>query len=150
MSWRTWNKMLAISFLLSAAGIVTCVGALLDVLVPAGSAWDFVIWTAVLGAAIILVVGGYVWVCDKCEDYLSGYTDRRLSRQQEKLDRAASKEESGKDSLGANDVGPQYPVDQFRRRAALRVRDVESLRYALRSMARCPEVMFMRKHWRGQ
>jgi hypothetical protein len=83
MCWRAWNKMLVISFSAAAAGILACIAALLDILVPKGSALGFLAWTAALVVAIVLVVSGYVWACDKCEDYLNGRLDRIRNMKQQ-------------------------------------------------------------------
>ncbi len=72
--------MLLVSFALAAVGILTCIAALLDAIVPKGSVWAL---AAVVAVVIALVMVAYVWVCDKCEDCLSGRFDwlRRMKRQ---------------------------------------------------------------------
>jgi hypothetical protein len=69
---------MVISFSLGAAGILTCVAILVDSLFPTGSVVMAMASLAALGVAILVVVAGYVWVCDKCQDYLSERLDRLL------------------------------------------------------------------------
>lgn len=76
MCSHCWNKLIAISWALAAAGVLACAGALLDTFIPRGSVLGFLAWTVVLGVIIIGTVVGYTWVCDKCEDYVNGPRDR--------------------------------------------------------------------------
>jgi hypothetical protein len=69
MSWHTLDKTIAISFSLGAAGILTCVAILADSLFPGGSAVAIVSWMVALGGAVAVIVAGYVWLCDTCQDY---------------------------------------------------------------------------------
>jgi len=69
--WRAWDKTIAISFSLGAAGILTCAAILIDSLLPTASVVAVAAWMVVLGAAVGMIVAGYVWLCDKCQDYLS-------------------------------------------------------------------------------
>jgi hypothetical protein len=71
--------MIVVSCSLAAVGILVCAAGLLDTLMPKASVFWFMIRMAALAAAIALIVSGYVWVCDKCEDYLSGRLDRLLN-----------------------------------------------------------------------
>ena len=71
MYWQ-WNKVLAISFILAAAGILACIAALFDNLVPKGSLLAFLAAMIPLGVAIIGVLIAFAWFCDKCEDYFYG------------------------------------------------------------------------------
>ena len=80
MCSHCWNKLIAISSALAAAGILACAGALLDAFIPRGSVLGFLTWMVVLGIIIIGTVVGYTWVCDKCESYFNGRLDRLLSR----------------------------------------------------------------------
>jgi len=80
MCSHCWNKLIAISSALAAAGILACAGALLDAFIPRGSVLGFLTWMAVLGSIVIGTVVSYTWVCDKCESYFNGRLDRLLSR----------------------------------------------------------------------
>jgi hypothetical protein len=71
MYWQ-WNKVLAISFVLAAAGILACIAALFDNLVPKGSLLAFLAAMIPLGLLIVGILIAFVWLCDKCEDYFSG------------------------------------------------------------------------------
>ena len=84
MCSHCWNKLIAISSALAAAGILACAGALLDAFIPRGSVLGFLTWMVVLGIIIIGTVVGYTWVCDKCEGYFNGRLDRLLSRSKPK------------------------------------------------------------------
>jgi hypothetical protein len=89
MCWRGWNKMFVISFSVASAGILVCIAAMLDNLVPKSAVLGFLMWAIALVVTITLVLTGYVWVCDKCEDYLSGRFERLLNRHQEAARKAA-------------------------------------------------------------
>jgi hypothetical protein len=80
MCSHCWNKLIAISSALAAAGILACAGALLDAFIPRGSVLGFLTWMVMLGIIVIGTVVGYTWVCDKCESYFSGRLDRLLRR----------------------------------------------------------------------
>jgi hypothetical protein len=84
MCSHCWNKLIAISSALAAAGILACAGALLDAFIPRGSVLGFLTWMVVLGIIVIGTVVGYTWVCDKCEGYFNGRLDRLLSRSKPK------------------------------------------------------------------
>ena len=80
MCSHCWNKLIAVSVALAAAGILACAGALLDAFIPRGSVLGFLTWMVMLGIIVIGTVVGYTWVCDKCEGYFNGRLDRLLSR----------------------------------------------------------------------
>ena len=79
MCSHCWNKLIAISSALAAAGVLACAAALLDVFIPRGSVLGFLTRMAVLGIIVIGAVIGYTWVCDKCESYFNGRLDRLLN-----------------------------------------------------------------------
>jgi hypothetical protein len=146
LTWRTWNKMLVISCSVAAVGILVCAGGLLDILVPKGSIFWFMFRVATLAGVIALVVAGYVWICDKCEDCLSGYLDRLLDRQPRRPGAAANTKKpptSGK----ADD---RDDVHQSQHPGASGDRYVESLRGGSRPNSHSPSAMFVRKRWHGQ
>ena len=72
--------MVVVSFCLGAAGILACLGALFDSLVAQGSIMAVLAATVPLGLAIVGVMMGFAWVCDKCEGYLNRRADRRAAR----------------------------------------------------------------------
>ena len=76
MGWHVWNKMVAASLSLAAAGVLACVAAVFDCFVPKASVGAFVAAMVPLGMAIAAVVVGFVWLCEKCEGYFKEYTDR--------------------------------------------------------------------------
>jgi len=67
---HSWNKVIVSSFALGAAGILTCISALLSVLVPTWSVLAFIAVLVPLGVAIVGVLAGFVWLCDKYEEYI--------------------------------------------------------------------------------
>ena len=77
--------MLAVSLSLAAAGILACVGALFDSLVAEGSIMGFLAATVPLGLAIVGVLVGFVWLCDKCESYLTRRAADRLARKRHRV-----------------------------------------------------------------
>ena len=79
MCSHSWNKLIAVSAALAAAGVLTCAVAIRDAFMPKGSLAAFLASMALLGLAVTGVVIGYTWVCDKCESYFNGRLDRLLS-----------------------------------------------------------------------
>jgi hypothetical protein len=80
MFHRVRNKMLVVSLSLATAGILACLGALFDSLVADGSILTFLAATVPLGLAIVGVLAGFAWLCDKCESYLRWRVAGRLTR----------------------------------------------------------------------
>jgi cytochrome bd-type quinol oxidase subunit 2 len=77
---RVRNNMLVVSLSLGAAGILACMGALFDSLVAEGSIFGFLAATVPLGLAIVGILMGFAWLCDKCESYLSRRARRLAAR----------------------------------------------------------------------
>ena len=73
-----WNKLIAASAAMAAAGILTCAAAPADGLLPRESFAAFLTSMALIGLAVTGVVIGYTWACDKCEGYFQGRLDRLL------------------------------------------------------------------------
>ena len=65
---RFKNHMLPTSLALAAAGILTCVAALLDVFLPRGTFLAFVGWLAATGVAIAAVMISFAWNCEKADE----------------------------------------------------------------------------------
>src|SRR5271165_2448592 len=72
MRSHSWNKLIAASFALAAAGILTCAAAFLDALMPRGSLVAFLANITLLGLMVTGVMIGYTWACDKCESRFWG------------------------------------------------------------------------------
>ncbi len=111
MGWRVWNRMIVVSSSLAAAGILVCIAAMLNALVPKGSILGYAGWTVGLAAAAILVAGGYMWVCDKCEDYLSERLDRLLAKGSRKppVEKSSAKEPPELEHAHAAQPSPAAP-----------------------------------------
>lgn len=102
MDGSSWKKVIVSSFVLGVAGIMTCISALLNDIVPAWSVLAFIAVLIPLALAIIAILAGFIWLCDKCENYFADRTDKILD---------TGKRESGKDA-GPNG---QNSVDENRR-----------------------------------
>ena len=76
MSPQWWNRLIAASCALAAAGILACGFALLHILTPIGSMLDFLAGIVLLALVVVGVMIGYSWVCKKCEDL----PEKRLDR----------------------------------------------------------------------
>jgi hypothetical protein len=148
MCWRAWNKMIVVSASLAVGGMLVCVAGLLDVLVPQGSVLGFVAGMAALGVVITLVVAGYVWLCDKFEDYVS-----------ERLDRLAGMEnQTRRDATGNSKRErrvPRAPDDhsgapRFPQPSDVADRYVEGLRALVKPKAGPPRRLFSARQWHGQ
>jgi hypothetical protein len=79
MSSQFWNKSIAISSALAAAGVLACAAAILEAVMPRGSLVAFLASTALLGLVVAGGAIGYAWVCEKCEGYFEGRLDRLQS-----------------------------------------------------------------------
>jgi hypothetical protein len=76
MGTHTGEKTLVISLALAAAGILACVAALMDTVMPKGSTLAFFSTLAVLGLVVGAVLVAFTWLCDKCEAYFEARCDR--------------------------------------------------------------------------
>jgi hypothetical protein len=148
MNGRTWNKMLVVSLSLAGAGVLACAAALFDTLVPKGSVLGFLGGMAALGIVVTAVVVGFVWVCDKCEAYLSDYTDRLLSMRQQGPRPLAKK--SKQPPRGPSETGPRHTALLFSPLGASAERYVESVRGTARPMADAPRTALAATLWHGQ
>jgi hypothetical protein len=63
------NRLLVTSLALAAAGILTCVACLLDVLFPRGTLLAFLGWMAAAGVAIAAIMISFAWSCEKVDDH---------------------------------------------------------------------------------
>ncbi len=69
MSWQAKNKMLVVSLSLAAAGVLACVAAVYDSLVPKGSLWAFLATMVPMGLLVAIIIVGFVWLCERWESY---------------------------------------------------------------------------------
>ena len=143
MYWRTWNNILIVSFSLAVAGILLCIAALLDILVPRGSTAGIVVGLAALGTLIALVVAGYAWICDRCDDYLSDYSDRLHGKGAKKRGAGAGKNGQG----NSPESGVLDELQQCQRLRSLADRYAEGPRGP---RWHTPPSVFARKQWHGQ
>jgi hypothetical protein len=90
MYGNSWKKVIVGSFVLGFAGIMTCISALLSELVPAWSVLAFIAVLIPLGFVIVGILAGFVWFCDKLEDYLTENKDKLLEGQKRKSDKKIS------------------------------------------------------------
>jgi len=90
MYGHSWKKVIVSSFALGVAGIMTCISALLSDLVPTWSVLAFIAVLIPLGLAIVGILAGFVWLCDKCEEYFNEKKDKLLE---------GGKRESGKEII---------------------------------------------------
>jgi hypothetical protein len=90
MYGHSWKKVIVSSFALGVAGILTCISALLSDLVPTWSVLSFIAVLIPLGLAILGILAGFVWLCDKCEEYFNEKKDKLLE---------GGKRESGKEII---------------------------------------------------
>jgi len=90
MYGHSWKKVIVSSFILGVAGIMTCISALLSDLVPTWSVLAFIAVLISLELAIVGILAGFVWLCDKCEEYFNEKKDKLLE---------GGKRESGKEII---------------------------------------------------
>ena len=120
---------MVVSASLAAAGILVCGAAIIDVHFPKGSALGFAAGVVALAVAVALVLIGFVWACDKCEEYLNGHTDRLLGGEPKDSQVTASSEqrrgpgEAGRSQDAANRFPQTWPADN---RYVVSLRDARS------------------------
>jgi hypothetical protein len=90
MYGNSWKKVIVGSFVLGFAGIMTCISALLSDLVPAWSVLAFIAVLIPLGFLIVGILAGFVWLCDKFEDYSNEKKDNLLEGGKRKSDKEIS------------------------------------------------------------
>ena len=91
---------------MALAGILTCVGALLDL--RTGSLGGFFAKIALVGAVVAAAAVGYAWACDKCESYFSDRLDR--------LDRGGKSNRKQTGAAGVKAAAGQRPANRSTRR----------------------------------
>ena len=69
MCSHSWNKLIAASSALAAAGVLTCGAASFDVFLPKGTLTAFLASMALLGLLVSGVVIGFTWACDRYESH---------------------------------------------------------------------------------
>jgi hypothetical protein len=148
MCRRAWNKMIVVSVSLAAAGMLACVAALVDALAPKGSALGFAAAMVAVGAAIALVVSGYVWVCDRCEDYLSRRTNRLLDVEEKPRRETANTVKNEKRIPGEADR--RDAAGQFPPPGPSTSHYVGNLRGFARPEVDFPRAVSAKKWWHGQ
>jgi hypothetical protein len=99
MNGYSWKKLIISSFALGAAGMLTCVAALLSDLVPTWSILAFIAVLIPLGLIIVGILAAFVWICDKCEDYFGGRIDKMLDvdKPKPKVEKQSDDKWCGKD-----------------------------------------------------
>ena len=69
---------------------MTCISALLSDLVPTWSVLAFIAVLIPLGLVIVGILAGFVWLCDKFEDYSNEKKDNLLEGRKRKSDKEIS------------------------------------------------------------
>ena len=87
---NSWKKVIVGSFVLGFAGIMTCISALLSDIVPTWSVLAFIAVLIPLGLAFVGILAGFVWLCDKFEDYQNEKKDKMLEGGKRKSDKEIS------------------------------------------------------------
>jgi hypothetical protein len=90
MYGNSWNKVFVGSFVLGFAGIMTCISALLSAIVPAWSILAFIAVLIPLGFVIVGILAGFVWLCDKYEEYHNEKNNNLLEGGKRKSDKEIS------------------------------------------------------------
>jgi len=148
MCRRGWNKTIVVSLSLAAAGVITCIAALLESVAPKESVMSFLAVKCALGVVIIAVMVGFAWICDKCEDYFSRRIDRLLDPKQHTSRGTANKEGNKRSAPGETDYrfavrqlpGPNLPLSRY----------VAGLRGSARANADAARAAVLGKRWHGQ
>jgi hypothetical protein len=145
MNGHSWKKTIVISFVLGAAGILTCIAALLSDLVPTWSILAFIAVLIPLGLVIVGILAAFVWICDKCEDYFGNHIDKMLEADKRK----PGVEKKTDDKWGNKVLAPPRtvfdPAKSYSSGASRNLISHASLRGSYRSARKPPKVA-----WHGQ
>jgi hypothetical protein len=113
MKRRFSNRLLTTSLALASAGTLTCIGAMLDVLMPAISTLQFLAWLCLAGVAVLLVLLGFSWACNKADEAFSAREEWRVNHQLSKVRLVTSAR--GGQSVGNLDPPPNADLPVSRR-----------------------------------
>ena len=141
--WRMQDKMITVSCAFAAAGILACVAALFNVLVPSGAVLRLAIGMVVLPVMITIAVVGFVGLCDGCEGFLNA---RKRKPPRKKSYDAVGKAEPQNDTA-AKRSQTFYPIQRI---SDFNDRYVGGLRGAARGSGRAATAAFGAKRWHGQ
>jgi hypothetical protein len=79
MGLQPKNRLLTAGLALGVAGILACMAAMLEVVVPRQSPAAFAGTLAVLGLVVAGLVAGFAWLCDRLSDCFNPPIDKRLT-----------------------------------------------------------------------
>lgn len=146
MGSHGWSKLIGVSLALAVAGILTCVGAILDVYIPGRSQLGSLGRVALIAFAVTATVIGYTWVCDKSENYLNGRLQRLLSTR--KLNRRDAEQRAavGPAPTEPKAVGSALPIAH----APPLSGDRQIRPYRGATVSRVPATGTRSRPWRGQ
>ena len=145
MGWQAKNKMLIVSLSLAAAGILACVGALYDTLVPKGSLVAFFATMLPLGLLVAGIVVVFVWLCERFESTPERRDEQRLKAPPTELPSAGEQRRPLRDELDRRrDVSP------FLKQTAAGDRYLDGVRAPARPMVNGAQTPPLTRHWHGQ
>jgi hypothetical protein len=155
MNMPVGKRVLVISIALAAGGVLACVAALFNVLVPKGSLLAFFAALVPLALAIIGVMVGFVNACEKCEDWLHGRRDRLFGVEEDDHDEPVGpvdpREPTHRDSRPVSPEALRSSARQDPTRYVLGLRG-PSPKSSTTGAAKpsTPEAMQRHKVWHGQ
>jgi hypothetical protein len=76
MHWHTWKRIVTVSFSMAAAGVLVCAVASIQGIIPGSTVLGTLVSMCASAAVMLAVLAGYIWACDKGQDFL----DTNLSR----------------------------------------------------------------------
>ncbi len=147
MSLYPWKKAFAVSSILAVAGILACFASILNIVIPKGT---IAILAAMipLGAVIMGILIGFVWVCNKYENYFDSKDKPDISEKQKQQSQSSTKTN---EKQITNDCCSQNAPPKTMRASPLRYQNLSSFRnFAGPRSSLAAMVKHNRKQWHGQ
>jgi hypothetical protein len=145
MCWQAKNKMLVVSLSLASAGILACIAAVYDSLVPKGSLLAFWVTMVPMGLLVAGIVGGFVWLCERFERY-----SLPRSEQPPKVRPPEFPTESERQRHFLDEIERRRDVSQFPKMTAADNRYLGGIRGPARPRATSRQTPPLARQWHGQ
>jgi hypothetical protein len=145
MGWQAKNKMLIVSLSLAAAGILACIGALYDTLVPKGSLLAFLATMLPLGLLVAGIVVVFVWLCERFESCPKRLEEERLKSRTAEFPAVGEERRHLRDELDRRREVLPFPLPKL-----AEDRYLDGLRGTARPKASGVAVPSLSEQWHGQ
>jgi hypothetical protein len=145
MCWQARNKMLMVSLSMAAAGILACMAAVYDSLVPRGSLVAFLATMFPLALLVAGIVVSFVWLCEHFETSSQRRDERRLQTRRPEFPTVNERRR-----LFLEQIERRRNVSQFPKPTAGDNRYLDGVRGPGRSQKTATPAAPLAGHWHGQ